>query len=231
MNIQGYDSLETIMTKANTALEPAAFEAVANQSEALILDVRHENDFVKEHIPNSIFIGLHGNFAPWVGALIMDVKQPILLITTEGKEEEAITRLARVGFDNCLGYLSGGLEAWKAAGFETESITSISPEQFAAEKDQTKLTVVDSRKPGEYSAEHVENAINIPLDFVNTMLAEVPKKEEFYLHCAGGYRSVIMASILKARGYHNMINVEKGINGIRNAGVPLTQFVCPSTLK
>ncbi|UOK41466.1 MULTISPECIES: MBL fold metallo-hydrolase [Flavobacterium] len=231
MNIEGYDSLETIMTKANTALEPSAFEALANQSEALILDVRHENNFVKEHVPNSIFIGLHGNFAPWVGALIMDVKHPILLITPEGKEEEAITRLARVGFDNCLGYLKGGLEAWKAAGFESESIVSISPEQFASEKNQTKHPIVDSRKPGEYKAEHVENAINIPLDFVNSQLAEVPKNEEFYLHCAGGYRSVIMASILKARGYHNMINVEKGISGIRNAGVPLTQFVCPSTLK
>lgn len=231
MNIQGYDSLETVMNKANTALEPKAFEALANDAEALVLDVRHENDFVKEHIPNSIFIGLHGNFAPWVGALIMDVKQPILLITPEGKEEETITRLARVGFDNCLGYLKGGLEAWKAAGLETDSIVSITPEQFAAEKDQTKLPVIDSRKPGEYSAEHVENAINIPLDFVNNHLAEIPKTEDFYLHCAGGYRSVIMASILKARGYHNIINVEKGINGIRNTGVELTKFVCPSTLK
>ncbi|MGX7666027.1 MBL fold metallo-hydrolase [Flavobacterium pedocola] len=231
MNIQGYESLDTIITKGKTALEPAAFEAVANESEALILDVRHQDFFVKEHVPGSIFIGLDGNFAPWVGALIMDVKQPILLITPEGREEEAITRLARVGFDNCIGYLKGGVEAWKTAGFETDSIVSISPEKFAAEKDQTKLVVVDSRKPGEYSAEHVENAINIPLDFVNSQLSEVPKNEDFYLHCAGGYRSVIMSSILKSRGYHNMINVEKGMAGIRNTGVTLTNFVCPSTLK
>lgn len=231
MNSQGYQSLDTIMTNANKALEPKAFEAVANDAEALVLDVRHEHDFVKEHVPGSIFIGLHGNFAPWVGALIMDVKQPIMLITPEGKEEEAITRLARVGFDNTLGYLKGGLEAWKAAGFDTDSIASISPEQFAAEKNTTKLPIVDSRKPGEYSAEHVENAVNIPLDFVNSHLSEIPKNEDFYLHCAGGYRSVIMSSILKARGFHNMINVEKGINGIRNAGVELTKFVCPSTLK
>ncbi|MEW5677140.1 MBL fold metallo-hydrolase [Flavobacterium enshiense] len=231
MNIQGYESLDTILDKGKHALEPAAFETVANESEALVLDVRHQDAYVKEHVPGSIFIGLDGNFAPWVGALIMDVKQPILLITAEGREEETITRLARVGFDNCIGYLKGGIEAWKAAGFEVDSIVSISPEQFASEKDQTKLKVVDSRKPGEYSAEHVENAINIPLDFVNSQLSEVPKNEDFYLHCAGGYRSVIMASILKARGYHNMINVEKGIAGIRNAGVPLTNFVCPSTLK
>lgn len=231
MNIQGYESLDTVLSKGKHALEPKEFETLANESEALVLDVRHQDLFVKEHIPGSIFIGLDGNFAPWVGALIMDIKQPILLITAEGREEETITRLARVGFDNCLGYLKGGVEAWKTAGFEIDSIASISPEQFASEKDQTSLKVVDSRKPGEYSAEHVEDAINIPLDFVNSQLSEVPKNEDFYLHCAGGYRSVIMASILKARGYHNMINVEKGIAGIRNAGVPLTKFVCPSTLK
>lgn len=231
LNSQGYESLDTVMSNANKALDAKAFEAVANEAEALILDVRHENDFVKEHIPGSIFIGLHGNFAPWVGALIMDIKQPILLVTPEDREEETITRLARVGFDNTLGYLKGGLTAWKEAGFQTGSIVSISPEQFASEKDSTKLPIVDSRKPGEFAGEHVENAVNIPLDFVNNLLSEIPAKEDFYLHCAGGYRSVIMSSILKARGYHNMINVEKGINGIRNAGVPLTKFVCPSTLK
>lgn len=229
MNIQGYDSLETVMAKADTALSPEAFKAMAGQLEALLLDVRHESEFVKEHIPGSIFIGLQGNFAPWVGALIMDVQQPILLIVTEGKEKEAITRLSRVGFDNCHGYLKGGLEAWKAAGFETDSIVSITPEQFATAKDTTKLPIVDARKPGEFSAEHVEGAINIPLDFVNNQLAEVPTESDFYLHCAGGYRSVIMASILKARGYHNIINIEKGISGIRNTPVALTKFICPST--
>lgn len=229
MNIQGYDSLETVMAKADTALSPVAFKAMAGQLEALLLDVRHESEFVKEHIPGSIFIGLQGNFAPWVGALIMDVQQPILLIVTEGKEKEAITRLSRVGFDNCHGYLKGGLEAWKAAGFETDSIVSITPEQFATDKDTGKLPIVDARKPGEFSAEHVEGAINIPLDFVNNQLAEVPTESDFYLHCAGGYRSVIMASILKARGYHNIINIEKGISGIRNTPVALTKFICPST--
>ena len=229
MNIQGYESLDTVMKKADTPLSPKEFEAVANHTDALVLDVRHENDFVKEHVPGSIFIGLHGQFAPWVGALIRDTKQPILLITPENMEVEAITRLSRVGFDNTLGYLEGGVQAWKAAGFETDSITSISPEEFATKYENN--IVVDARKPSEYQAEHVEKAINIPLDYINEQLAEVPKEDAFFLHCAGGYRSVIMSSILKSRGYHNMINVEKGIAGIRTTSVPMTAFVCPSTLK
>ena len=219
MNIQGYESLDTILEKGSAALSAPEFLSAAKEHEALVLDVRHEDDFVKEHIPGSIFIGLNGQFAPWVGALIMDVNQPLVLVTPEGKEAEAVTRLARVGFDNTLGYLSGGMEAWKAAGFETDSIRSVSPEAFAEGLANEEKTVVDSRRPGEYAGGHVENAINIPLDFINQQLAEVPKDEDFYLHCAGGYRSVIMSSILKARGYHNMINVEKGFGGIKNTSV------------
>ncbi len=229
MNIQGYESLDSIMDKSFKALEPKEFEAIANQSEAIVLDIRRENEFVAEHIPNSIYIGLHSNFAQWVGALIMDVKQPILLIAPEGSEEEAITRLARVGFDHTLGYLKGGLEAWKNAGFETDNLNSVSPEEFA--NNYENAIIIDARKPGEYISEHVEKAINVPLDFINEHLAEVPKDESFYVHCAGGYRSVIWSSILKARGYHNMINVEKGFNGIKETNVPVTAYVCPSTLK
>lgn len=230
MNIQGYESLDSIIEKSFKPLTPREFEAAANQSEALILDVRHEDDFVKSHIPGSVFIGIQGNFAPWVGALIRDVKQPLLLVVPEGREEETITRLSRVGFDNSLGYLNGGIMAWKEAGFETDSIKSISPEQFESQMTE-KSIIVDARKPGEFSAEHVESAVNIPLDFVNEQLSEVPKEEEFYLHCAGGYRSVIMASILKARGYHNIVNVEKGMAGIRKTGIKLSTFVCPTTNK
>lgn len=230
MNIQGYESLEKVIEKSLKPLNPKEFEALANQSEAVILDVRHEDDFVKSHIPRSIFIGIQGNFAPWVGALIMDVKQPLLLITPEGKEEETITRLSRVGFDHVLGFLDGGIQAWKAAGLETDTIASISPEQFTAELSEKRI-VVDARKTSEYDAEHVEKAINIPLDTINSNLDLVPQNENFYLHCAGGYRSVIMASILKSRGIHNLINIEKGISGIRNTSVPMTHFVCPSTLK
>ncbi len=228
MNIKGYDSLDNIMQKSFKALSPAQFEALANQSEAIVLDVRHENDFVKSHIPRSIFIGIQGNFAPWVGALIMDVNQPLLIVAPEGREQETITRLSRVGFDHVLGYLQGGITAWENAGFETDSMSSITPEQFAAEYSG-KSIVVDARKPSEYQAEHVENAINIPLDTINTHLSEVPEKEPFYLHCLGGYRSVIMGSILKSRGIHNLINIEKGFNGIKDTAVNVTQFVCPST--
>ncbi|AWM12568.1 MBL fold metallo-hydrolase [Flavobacterium sediminis] len=229
MNIQGYESLDNVMQKANKPLSPAEFEAVANQTDAIVLDVRNESEFVKEHVPGSIFIGLHGQFAPWVGALIKDVKQPILLIAPEGKEEETVTRLSRVGFDHTLGYLNGGVEAWKKAGFETDSLQSVSPEEFA--KHYKDAIVIDARRPGEFTAEHIVNAKSIPLDYLNEHLAEVPKAEPFYVHCAGGYRSVIWASIMKARGYHNMINVEKGMGGIRDTNVELTQYVCPTTLK
>lgn len=221
MNIKGYSSLDEVLKRGVQPLTPEAFKEVVAETGAVMLDVRHEDDFIKEHIPGSIFIGLHGGFAPWVGALLMNVEQPIVLITPEGKEEEAVTRLARVGFDNTLGYLKGGIAVWKAAGLETDSIRSVSPEEFerATEKE---CVVVDSRKPGEFEGGHVIGAINIPLDFVNEQFESVPQTEDFYLHCAGGYRSVIMASILKARGYHNMINVEKGFGGIKNTAVKTT---------
>ncbi|UOX33742.1 MBL fold metallo-hydrolase [Flavobacterium sediminilitoris] len=229
MNIQGYESLDSIKEKADNPLSPQDFEAIANQTEALILDVRHETDFVKAHIPNSIFIGLHGQFAPWVGALVRDVKQPILLITPEGQEEETVTRLSRVGFDNTLGYLKGGIDSWVKAGYETDSIYSVSPEEF--EKSFETTPIIDCRRPGEYSSLHINRATNIPLDFLNDHLSEIPKNEPFYVHCAGGYRSVIWSSIMKSRGYHNMINIETGMSGIKNTAIPLVEGVCPSTLK
>ncbi|CAM3947699.1 MULTISPECIES: MBL fold metallo-hydrolase [Flavobacterium] len=229
MNIQGYESLDTIKEKANKPLSPKEFEIIANKTEAVILDVRNEADFVKAHIPNSIFIGLHGQFAPWVGALIRDVKQPILLITPEGKEEETVMRLSRVGFDNTLGFLNGGIEAWIKDNKEIDSITSVSPEEF--EKNYENTAVIDCRRPAEYTSIRINKAKNIPLDFLNDHLTEIPKEENFYIHCAGGYRSVIWSSIMKSRGYHNMINVEKGMSGIKNTAIPLIENVCPSTLK
>lgn len=230
MNIKGYESLDSVIEKSNIGLSPKEFEAVANEGDVIVLDVRHENDFVKAHIPNSIFIGLQGNFAPWVGSLLRDVNQKLLLVIPQGREEETITRLSRVGFDHVLGYLNGGIEAWSNAGFETDSIKSISPEEFSSQLTSTSI-VVDARKPGEYEAEHVENALNIPLDTINENFQSVPKGDNFFLHCTGGYRSVIMASILKSRGIHNLINVEKGMNGIKQTAVNCTQFVCPSTKK
>ncbi len=230
MNIKGYESLDNVIEKSNIGLSPSAFEAVANQGDVVVLDVRHENDFVKAHIPNSIFIGIQGNFAPWVGSLLRDVNQKLLLVVPQGREEETITRLSRVGFDHVLGFLEGGIEAWTNAGFETDTIKSISPEDFSNQLT-TDSIVVDARKPGEFEAEHVENALNIPLDTVNENFQSVPKGTDFFLHCAGGYRSVIMASILKSRGIHNIINVEKGMSGIKQTNITCTQFVCPSTKK
>ena len=227
LNINGYDSLDNVITRSKKALSISEFiDAVENEG-ALMLDVRHETDFVKAHIPGSIFIGLHGQFAPWVGALICDVKQPIVLITPEGKEEEAITRLSRVGFDNTLGYLKGGIEAWENSGKETDSIISISPTQFEQDIVKNQLPVVDVRRIGEYNSIHIKNAIHIPLDFVNQNLDQIPN-ETFYVHCAGGYRSVIFASILKSRGYHNLINVEKGMSEIKNTNLPFIQSSCCS---
>ena len=182
-------------------------------------------------IPNSIFIGLNGGFAPWVGELIVDVQQPILLIAPEGKEEEAVTRLSRVGFDNTLGYLDGGVEAWVAAGKETDNVTSIPATEFKEKFADVKSLVFDVRKESEFAANHAEDAKNTPLSNLNDYLATFPKEEDFYIHCAGGYRSIIAASILKSRGYHNIIDVQGGFKAIEAAGVPVTDFVCPSTLK
>lgn len=229
MNKEGYANVENIIKDA-VAYDAKTFEIIANETEALILDVRREEDFAKGHIPKSIFIGIHGAFAPWVGALILDIKQPILLVTPEGKEEETITRLSRVGYDNTLGYLKGGFDTWKNAGFEYDTVTTVSAEELN-EKINQKALVFDVRKPGEYTAEHIIDVPSTPLDFLNDHLAEFPKEGPFYIHCAGGYRSMIAVSILKARGYHNAIDVQGGFAAIKNSGIKTTNYVCPSTLK
>ena len=229
LNKEGYENVEKIIA-ANQALDATAFEAAANETGALILDVRHQDDFSKAHIPGSIFIGIDGQFAPWVGALIVDYKQPILLVTPEGRESETITRLARVGYDQTLGYLKGGFDSWRIAGKEYDSLNAVNADQLEILIPKG-IPVFDVRKPGEYSAEHIENVPSTPLDFLNEHLAEFPKHESFYIHCAGGYRSVIAASILKARGYHNVIDIKGGFAAIRQTGIKTTAFVCPSTLK
>lgn len=229
LNKEGYENVENIIRKAR-AYDAKTFELAANESDALILDVRHESDFEKGHIPGSIFIGIQGGFAPWVGTLIPDIQQPILLVTPEGREEETIQRLARVGYDHTLGYLEGGFESWKKAGMEYDTLHSVTADELES-KMQKGVALFDVRKPGEYEAEHVVDVPLTPLDFLNDHLAEFPKEGDFYLHCAGGYRSVIAASILKARGYHNVINVLGGFAAIKNTGIRTTQFACPSTLK
>ena len=212
-------------------LDPEDFEAMANHESALVLDVRTQGEFVKAHIPNSIFIGLNGQFAPWVGALITDIKQPILLVVPEGKSEEAVTRLSRVGYDNTLGYLKGGIEAWKATGREIDSIESISAKTFAERSNNNQVeTVLDVRKDGEYKSTHLEGAKHFALDFINTQMDQLSKDKTYYVHCAGGYRSVIAASILKARGYHNLVDIAGGFGAIKETVLPITDYVCPSTL-
>jgi hydroxyacylglutathione hydrolase len=229
LNKEGYEDIDEILNRGIHELSPDAFEVAANETAAVILDVRHQGDFAKGHIPRSIFIGLDGSFAPWVGALIADIKQPILLVTEEGREEEAITRLSRVGFDKTLGYLKGGFESWKKAAKEYDTVHSITAEQFKKELAENKQPVFDVRKKSEYLSEHVLDANNTPLDFLNDHLAEFPDTP-FFIHCAGGYRSMIAASILKSRGVHNLIDVKGGFKAIREAGVAVSEFVCPSTL-
>ena len=230
MNKEGYADIKEVIEKGTTMLSPEAFEVAANDTGAIVLDVRHEHDFVQGHIPRSIFIGLNGDFAPWVGALIADVQQPILLVTPEGKEEEAVTRLSRVGFDNTLGILKGGFEAWKEAGMEVDTIRSISADEMQQELKKEVLPVVDVRRESEYKSEHVVDASNAPLDFINDHLAEFPKDKTFMVHCAGGYRSVIAASILKSRGIHNLVDIAGGFKAIKEAGIEVSDYVCPSTL-
>ncbi|WP_243471764.1 MBL fold metallo-hydrolase [Winogradskyella sp. MH6] len=231
MNIKGYESFDKVMDKAQNPLSPKAFEVAANETEAIVLDVRHQSEFIKGHIPRSVFIGIDGNFAPWVGALIVDVTQPILLVAPKGREEEVVTRLSRVGFDNVIGYLDGGFEAWKDADMEIDTITSISAEEFAKDFEDKKDVVFDVRREGEYVAEHVDGAKNTQLDYLNNYLSEFPEDKTFYVHCAGGYRSVIAASILKSRGIHNLVDIAGGYDAIKKTDIPRTDYVCPSTLK
>ena len=230
MNKEGYEDIDTVLERGARALSPDAFEAAANETGAVMLDVRNQADFAKGHIPRSIFIGLGGSFAPWVGALIADVKQPILLIAPEGKEEEAITRLSRVGFDGTIGYLNGGMDKWEQAGKEVDTVVSIDAEEFKL-RLANKVPVFDVRKEPEFMAEHLEDAHFTPLDFLNDYLSEFPGEETFYVHCAGGYRSMIAASILKSRGIHNLVDVAGGFKAIKEVGIPVTDYVCPTTLK
>lgn len=229
MNIQGYESLDTVMERGMQALDPVGFEVLANESDALLLDTRDPEVFAKGFIPNSINIGLDGSFAMWVGEMITDIKQEILLITDEGKEEEAITRLSRVGYDNSIGYLKGGFEAWKSAGKEIDTVQRMSPQDLENIYDADPI-IIDVRKKSEFDSEHVVGAINIPLNEINQHLSEFPKDKPFVIHCAGGYRSMIAASILKSRGYDDFKDVEKGFNGIKETTVGKTDYVCPTTL-
>jgi hydroxyacylglutathione hydrolase len=230
MNKTGYTSFAEVLNNGMKALTVQEFEVIAEETDALILDTRDNGDFAKGFIPQSINIGLNGDFAPWVGALIVDVKQAILLVTDEGKEEEAVTRLSRVGFDNILGHLKGGFAAWQNAAKEIDTVNRITADEFATQFKLGESKVVDIRKETEYAAEHIEDAYSKPLAYINDWIKDVNPKEHFYVHCAGGYRSMMAASILQARGYRNFTEIEGGFNAIAKTNLPKTDFVCQSKM-
>ncbi len=230
MNKKGSQSFETVLNNGMRAIHAIEFESVAEETGALILDTRNNKDFSKGFIPQSINIGIDGDFAPWVGALIADVSQPIILVTEIGREEETVTRLSRVGFDNLIGHLQGGFEAWQKAGQEIDTVNRITSEQFAKEVKIGESKIIDIRKETEYTAEHVEEAYNKPLATINEWIKDINPDTHFYLHCAGGYRSMIAASILQARGFRNFTEIEGGFNAIAKTNVPKTNFVCQSKI-
>jgi hydroxyacylglutathione hydrolase len=232
LNQRGYSALDQVLSKGDTPLSVETFEQLAKSEGALILDVRTQQDFVKSHIPGAIFIGLNGGFAPWVGALITDINQPLLLVTPKGKSEEAVTRLARVGYDNTLGYLEGGMDAWITSKKETDHLISISAEEFSQKTKAGKLHILDVRKDGEYNSMHlkIDGLQHFALDYINQQMNQIDPHKTYHIHCAGGYRSVIAASILKARGFHNIIDIAGGFAALKKTDLPLSEFVCPSTL-
>ncbi len=225
LNKSGYEDIDQVMEKGKIPLIPSKFEDIANQSGAVILDVRSADEFSKGHIPNSIFIGIDGGFAPWVGTLIGDTQHPIILVTPEGREEETITRLSRVGFDNTLGYLEGGITAWTAARKDIEQIENITATQLQT-KIEDGAALFDVRKENEYDSVHIPNATLIPLDKINESLNHHAFEKEFYLHCAGGYRSMIALSILKNRGIHGGVNVVGGMKAIKETSIGLQEMSC-----
>lgn len=230
MNKVGYDSFAKILAKGNHSLSPDAFENLANTEDALVLDVRDREEFSTAHVPNSIYIGIDGQFAPWVGALIVDIKQPILLVVPEGGSEEVVTRLSRVGYDNVLGYLEGGIAAWTASGRETDSIDNISAEELELRVNTGKAEfVLDTRKPTEFLAEHLLVAENYPLDYINgSHINKLDYEATYHLHCGSGYRSLIAASILRARGFQNLVNVRGGWNTIKETNLGKSAYQCPT---
>lgn len=231
MNIHGYDSIDTVLERGQHALSPEAFEAAANETGALIIDTRDPQTFAAGFVPNAINIGIDGNFAPWVGAMVPDIKQEIILITDEGREQEVITRLARVGYDFTIGYLKGGFAAWKASGKEIDQIRSISADELAKVATKEPVNILDVRKNSEYLSEHVLDAENAPLDFINESMSLIDKNKTYYVHCAGGYRSMIFNSILRARGFDNLIDVKGGFKAIKESGkFRVSDYVCPTTL-
>lgn len=225
MNKMGYESIDTVRERGVQALSVRAFKAAWELEEALVLDTRHQDVFVQGFIPGSIFIGIDDNFAMWVGALITDLQQPILLVVDPGREQEVVTRLARVGYDHAIGYLEGGFAGWQAAGEATDQLEEITAEAFAPVFQAGGVNLLDVRRESEFNAEHIQGATNLPLDFINQNMNRIDRKEKYYLHCAGGYRSVIAASILKARGFDRLVNIRGGYKALSRTDLKRTEYV------
>ena len=230
MNKMGYDSFEEVMDRGLNALNASDFMKSVDLTDALILDTRSQEEFRDGHIPGSIFIGIDGNFATWVGTLIPDLKQPILLVVTPGREEEVVTRLSRVGYDNAIGYLDGGFETWEKSGREADKVAQVTAEELADLVEQASPKVVDVRKQSEFDSQHVIGFDNLPLDVINDRMNELDADTKYYVHCAGGYRSMVFISILKARGYHKLVDIAGGFEAIEQTSLPMSEYVCPSTM-
>lgn len=225
MNKMGYESIDKVRIKGLQSLSVRAFKAAWAEEEALVLDTRHQDDFAKGFLPGSIFIGVHDNFAPWVGALITDLQMPILIVADEGKEQEVVDRLARVGYDNSIGFLEGGFDAWKKAGEDVDTMKEMDADELAKTWTTDKATLLDVRRQSEYDAQHVKGADNFPLDFINKNMGQLDRNANYLIHCAGGYRSMIAASILKARGFENLTNVSGGFKALLETKLPFTEYV------
>ena len=232
LNKTGYPQLDQVLASGNTPLSVSLFEELVANKDTLVLDVRTQQEFVKNHIPGSIFIGLNGGFAPWVGALIKDITQPILLVVPEGRSEEAVTRLARVGYDNTLGYLNGGIEAWVKAGKTTDQIKSLTASEFESLAQDKALNILDVRKDGEFASMHlnINGVQHFALDYINAQMDQINRDTTYHIHCAGGYRSVIAASIMKSRGFHNVVDIAGGFAALKKTQLCMTHYVCPTTL-
>jgi rhodanese-related sulfurtransferase len=217
LNQEGYVDFETVLEKNLIPLDLNDFELLSENNDTIILDVRNQKDFIDGHIPNSLFIGLNGTFAPWVGTLIKDINQKILLITPLGKEKEAITRLSRVGYDNCIGYLKGGFKTWKKNKNKISTLKSVSATSFVDTLKVNKINILDVRKVSEYNNNHIEASRNKPLSNIKNELDDIDKEGDIYVHCAGGYRSVIAISILKQKGFKNLIDVAGGFGAIKKS--------------
>ncbi|MDH3648637.1 MAG: MBL fold metallo-hydrolase [Saprospiraceae bacterium] len=231
MNKVGYESFDTVLEKGNVALSPRRFENLVENEGAIVLDTRSEEDFAQAHIPNSIFIGIDGSFGPWVGALITDINQALVIVAPQGREEEVVTRLARVGYDNTLGYLEGGIESWKQAGKETDHILSVTADRLAKQMEKDlDGTLLDVRKPTEFLSQHVVGATNLPLDYINRNMDGLDRNEKYYLYCRSGYRSMVAASILRSRGFLHLTDVKDGWGAIEESPVPCSEYICPTTM-